>query len=87
MELAFKKISNFSSVEAFYRSEANSEPATVKTLIKDPNDELYTVTEQQEKNPIYDRNLKIEDHHKLISIPRYKPFTTICSYLLIKQTT
>lgn len=74
-------------IRAFYTAEANQEPETIKILIKDPDDELHTVIEQWEKDPIYDEKLKIEviyqteDHHKLVSIPRYKPFTTIFSYL------
>ncbi|MDR2539921.1 MAG: class I SAM-dependent methyltransferase [Chlamydiales bacterium] len=75
-------------IKAFYTSETNQEPETVKILIKDPEDELYTVIKQWEKDPVYDENLKIkviyqtEDHlYKLVSIPRYKPFTRICGYL------
>lgn len=76
-------------IKAFYTSEANQEPETIKLLIADPNDEINALIDrwELEKDPVYDRNNKIEiihqtaDGHKLVSMPRYKPFTKICGYL------
>ncbi len=78
-----------SPVRAIYTSEANLEPDTVKILIKDPNNELDKVINrwETEKDLIHDANNKIEeiyrtpDGYKLVSIPRYRPFTNICGYL------
>lgn len=72
-------------IRNFYTSEANVEPDTVKILVKDPNNELDGVIERWEmtKGP-HDKNLKMEvlfsttDGHKLVSVPRYRPFTEIC---------
>jgi hypothetical protein len=80
-------------IRMFYTAEANQEPDTIKMLIKDPDDELQTVIHQWEtkKDPLHDQNRKIEmihatpDGYKLISLPRYKPFTKICGFL--SQTT
>lgn len=78
-----------SSIRAFYTTDVNQEPDTIKMLIKDPHDELKIVIDQweAEKDLDHDHNSKIEviletpDGYKLISMPRYKPFTKICGYL------
>ncbi|OGN61735.1 MAG: hypothetical protein A3F09_01950 [Chlamydiae bacterium RIFCSPHIGHO2_12_FULL_49_11] len=77
-------------IRAIYTSEANLEPDTIKVLIFDPADELDNAVIrrwEKEKDPVYHAHHKIEvvhstpDHFKLVSIPRYRPFTTICGYL------
>lgn len=76
-------------IKAFYSSEGNEEPAMINMLISDPQNELDVIVEQweKEKDPQNDLNNKIEvihetaDGHKLVSLPRYKPFTKICGYL------
>jgi hypothetical protein len=72
-------------IKSFYTSEANREPDTIKILIADPQDELSGVIERwkKEANP----NDKIDvihqtpDGYKLVSLPRYRPFTKICGLL------
>ncbi len=76
-------------VRAIYTSEANVEPDTIKVLIKDPNNELRNVIKrwEKEKDAQVDKNCKIEeiyttpDGYKLVSLPRYRPFTKICGYM------
>jgi SAM-dependent methyltransferase len=76
-------------IRSFYTAEANLEPDTIKILIKDPKNELETVMAQweKEKDPQHDSQKKISviyetpDGHKLVSLPRYRPFTKICGYL------
>jgi SAM-dependent methyltransferase len=76
-------------VRAIYTSETNQEPDTIQMIIKDPNNELQAVINQweQEKDIINNKNhtikllLESKDGHKLISVPRYRPFTKICSYM------
>lgn len=76
-------------VRSFYTSEANQEPDTIKILIKDPHQELKHVMQQweREKDVLHDSNNKIvvihetADGYKLVSLPRYRPFTKICGYL------
>ncbi len=67
----------------------NREPETVKLLIKDPHNELKRLAArwERQKDPVHEKHLKIEeimrtkDGYALVSIPRYRPFTKICSYL------
>ncbi len=76
-------------IKAFYTSEGNQEPDTIKILIADPNHELDAVVArwEREKDGRYHQNQTIQvihqtpDGHKLVSMPRYKPFTQICGYL------
>ncbi len=76
-------------VRAIYTAEGNVEPDTIKVLLKDPDNELPALIQrwEAEKDPVHDKNHKIEvvydapDGHKLVSVPRYRPFTTICGYL------
>lgn len=76
-------------IALIYTQDAYREPETVKMLIKDPSNELKTIMDQweEEKDQANEKNCKIEeiystpDGYKLISIPRYRPFTKICSYL------
>lgn len=75
-------------VRAIYTSEKFLEPELVKILIKDPGNELNDVITrwEKEKDPVLDAQNKIEtvystpDGYKLVSLPRYRPFTKICSY-------
>lgn len=75
-------------VRSIYTAEANQEPDTIKILIADPHDELNSVIArwEKEKNAKTEEKCKIEvihstsDGHKLVSIPRYRPFTKICGY-------
>lgn len=76
-------------IKAFYSAEANQEPDTIKILIKDPDNEIQDVIKQweSEKDEEYNKNHTIEvihetsDGYKLVSMPRYRPFTQICGYL------
>ncbi|HEV8051436.1 MAG TPA: hypothetical protein VGP47_03000, partial [Parachlamydiaceae bacterium] len=76
-------------ISSFYTSEGNQEPDMINILINDPHDELKTVVGQweKEKDAKYDQNNKIavihetSDGYKLVSMPRYRPFTKICGYL------
>jgi len=76
-------------VRMFYTSEENKESETVNVLIKDPNNELGVLIKRWEKDKDQqrDKNQTIEvihktsDGHKLVSFPRYRAFTKICSYL------
>lgn len=76
-------------VRSIYTAEANLEPDTIKILISDPHNELDGVIArwEKEKNANTDQKLKIEvlhhtpDGYKLVSMPRYRPFTKICGYL------
>lgn len=76
-------------IKAFYTSESNQEVDTIKVLIADPNNELDAVITrwENEKDAQFDQKNEIEvvygtpDGHKLVSMPRYRPFTKICGYL------
>ena len=76
-------------IKAFYSSEANAAPGTIKVLIHDPNGELEQVIDTWEaaKDQEHQQHIKIEevyttpDHYKLVSMPRYVPFTKICQYI------
>jgi hypothetical protein len=76
-------------VRAVYTAEMNREPETVKLLIKDPKRELNRLSArwEREKDPVHEKQMKIEeimrtpDGYALVSVPRYRPFTRICSYL------
>ena len=81
-------------VRAIYTAESNQEPDTIQMIVKDANNDLQKVIDQweKEKDPELNKNYKIEvlieteDGHKLISVPRYRSFTKICSYIA-KQAT
>lgn len=74
-------------IRGFYSLEANLEPQTIKILIADPNNELESVIARWEKEKDAKNCEKIKvlystpDGHKLVSMPRYRPFTKICGYL------
>jgi hypothetical protein len=76
-------------IRSLYTSEAYQEPDTIKVLFRDPSNQLAGVIEKWEtdKDPIHEKNHKIEvihatqDGYKLVSLPRYRPFTQICGYL------
>lgn len=76
-------------VRSIYTAEANQEPDTIKILISDPHHELNGVIArwEKEKNAQTEQKCKIEvihstpDGYKLVSVPRYRPFTKICGYL------
>lgn len=74
-------------IKSFYTAEANREPDLIKILIADPQDELKGVIDRWEKDTSRNKNEKIEvihqtpDGYKLVSLPRYRPFTKICGYL------
>jgi len=76
-------------VRSLYLSEGNKEPDTIKVLIADPKDELNKIIQQWEKDKDqqHEKDCKIEvihrtaDGYKLVSLPRYRPFTKICGYL------
>lgn len=76
-------------IRKFYTAETNLEPDTIKILIKDPKNNLDGVIGrwEEEKDAEFEKNCKIEviyetpDGHKLVSVPRYRPFTKICEYL------
>ncbi|MDN3508125.1 MAG: hypothetical protein P0S94_04310, partial [Simkaniaceae bacterium] len=59
-------------IRAFYTSETNFEPETIQMIVSDPYDEIEEIH----------NNIKViyiaDDGHKLISVPRYRPFTEIC---------
>ncbi len=83
------KASVAAPVRAIFTSETALEPDTIKILIKDRSNALNKVIErwEQEKDHKYEAHQKIEiiystpDGYKLVSVPRYRPFTSICSYL------
>lgn len=76
-------------IRAIYTSEANLEPDTIKMVVRDPNNTIDTIIGrwEKEKDSKYNKNQKIEviyatsDGVKLISVPRYRPFTKICGYI------
>lgn len=76
-------------VKAIYTSEANLEPDSIDMLIKDPNNELSGIIDRwnRAKDPVHQAKMNIEtlystqDHYKLISVPRYRPFTEIAYYM------
>lgn len=76
-------------IRSFYTAEANQEPETIKILIADPDNELTDVIEkwEAEKDSELNKNHNIEviyetpDGYKLVSLPRYRPFTKICGFL------
>lgn len=76
-------------INMFYTQESNREPETVKIIIHDPANELEAVVQEwnTNKDPVKDARSVIEviettaDGHKLVSLPRYRPFTQIMGYL------
>ncbi|MBM3193818.1 MAG: FAD-binding protein [Chlamydiae bacterium] len=62
-------------IRAFYTGETNLEPSTVSMIVHDPENELAGIDDSIEV--IY----TTPDHHKLITVPRYRPFTKICGRL------
>lgn len=76
-------------IRAFYTSDANLEPDIIKIIVSDPDNELQQVIDrwENEKDPVKEQNRKIvvtqsaPDGHKVVSLPRYRPFTKICGYL------
>lgn len=73
-------------IKAFYTQEANKEPDTIKMIVLDNQNKLDGIIQRwkSEKDP-KDGNIEVlettSEGYKLVSLPRYRPFTKIMSYL------
>lgn len=68
-------------IRKIYTSEAALEPDRVRVLVNDPHNlaEHYMEFQKQDKpNTRIEIMLASEDGHKMLSVPRYVPFTQFC---------